>query len=500
MNAAQSPARRTVLIVDDNEMNRRMLRRILNESYAVQEAVNGLDALEQMRVSSERISAVLLDIVMPVMDGYEVLSAMRADERLSKLPVIVASAASEEDAERKALSLGANDFVIKPYQPAIILHRLQNTINLRETAAIVNAIEKDALTGVYSKTFFYERADALLQANPDARYDMLCCDIEHFKLINELFGSKTGDELLKHVAGLLAEPLRGAGLCGRIGADTFACLVPHRDAYENDAFEDRQRRVNQFPISINIMLRHGIYVADDPSVPVSTMCDRALTACNSIKGKYGVYFAYYDDTFRQKALYEQFILNSIKTALAERQFLVYYQPKFCLASGELVGAEALVRWLHPEKGFMSPGEFIPLFERNGFITDMDIYVWDTVCRDLQAWSAGGSPVPPVSVNVSRSDIYRPELTDILYALVEKYGLEPALLHLEITETAYTEDSEQLIATVNKLRGLGFLIEMDDFGSGYSSLSILSELPVDILKLDTSLIAESATNASGACCG
>lgn len=223
------------------------------------------------------------------------------------------------------------------------------------------------------------------------------------------------------------------------------------------------------------------------------MCDRALTACNSIKGKYGISFAYYDDTFRQKTLSEQFILDGMRVALKEKQFVVYYQPKYALSTEEIIGAEALVRWQHPQKGLMSPAEFIPLFERNGFITDLDIYVWDAVCSDLNSWIREGKHIIPISVNVSRTDIYNPELPDILCALTDKYGIPISLLHLEITETAYTEDSDQLINTVNKLIELGFLIEMDDFGSGYSSLNMLSELPINILKLDMSFINESAND-------
>ena len=480
---------RRVLVVDDSRLNRLLLSRILSDDYEVLQAENGLDAIDILRGSGETISAVLLDIIMPVMDGYEVLSQMRADDKMSMIPVIVATSDTDVDAEVRCLSLGANDVIIKPYNPVIIRHRLWNTINLRETAAIINQFEKDILTGVYSKEFFYKKAEFLINVNPRHRYDIVCCDVERFKLINDLFGGATGDALLKHLAQQLLRGMNGMGLCGRIGADKFACLLPHREKYDGEWFAEEIRAVNEFPISIYINVCYGIYVIDDTSLPISTMCDRALTACDSIKGKYGSDFAYYDDGFRQKALNEQFIVDGMKTGLIEKQFQVYYQPKYSLQTEEVVGAEALVRWIHPERGFLSPADFIPIFEKNGFITDLDVYVWDTACSHLRAWIDAGNKPLPVSVNVSRTDIYNPELEHILVGLLQKHRLEPGLLHLEITETAYTEDAEQLINTVARLKELGFLIEMDDFGKGYSSLNMLADLPINILKLDMSFIVE-----------
>ncbi len=481
------PQKRRILIVDDSEVNRGVLRRILDSEYEVLEAENGNEALEMLSYSYETVSAVLLDLIMPVMDGCEVLAKMRADINLSKIPVIVTSGSAQTHTEVKALSLGANDFIVKPYNPAVIRHRLGNTINLRETAAFVNAVERDELTGLYSKAFFYKKAESVLRAHPERSYDLVCCDIERFKLVNELFGERMADQLLQHVSSLLVRQVNGGGVYGRIGVDKFACLIPHRAGYAAAVFEDIARSVNAFPISFNISLCYGVYVVEDASVPVSTMCDRALTACNSVKGKYGVYYAYYDDAFRKRLLAEQVILDSMRQGLAERQFQVHYQPKYSLATGAVVGAEALVRWQHPTRGFMPPGEFIPLFERNGFITDLDRYVWETVCAGISDWLRAGRTPPPISVNVSRADLYNPELAAILAGLLDKYGLPVELLHLEITETAYTEDSEQLVGAVERLRALGFIIEMDDFGTGYSSLNMLSELPIHILKLDLRFI-------------
>lgn len=217
------------------------------------------------------------------------------------------------------------------------------------------------------------------------------------------------------------------------------------------------------------------------------MCDRALLAVDSIKGQYNRYFAVYDDALRGKLLREQAITEAMETALDEGQFVVYLQPKYNLHDDRLAGAEALVRWNHPAWGFLSPGEFIPLFEKNGFITQLDQYVWEQVCALMKTWNEKEYPALPVSVNVSRSDIYQSDLAQTLLKIVHKYGLEPKQLHLELTESAYTENPNQIVGTVDHLRKLGFIIEMDDFGSGYSSLNMLNRMKLNVLKLDMKFI-------------
>ena len=243
----------------------------------------------------------------------------------------------------------------------------------------------------------------------------------------------------------------------------------------------------------NIVMKWGIYRVEDRDVPVEQMCDRALLAARSIKGQYKKFFAYYDNVLRSKLLREQQIVDSMERALADEQFEIYLQPKYKIEDGGMVGAEALVRWNHPEWGLQSPAVFVPLFERNGFITRLDQYVWDKACAVLRDWDERGLPSLPISVNVSRADIYNVDLIDILKELMQKYRLQPSSLHLEITESAYTENPQQIIDTVSRLREMGFIIEMDDFGSGYSSLHMLHQMPVDVLKLDMKFIqSEPAT--------
>ncbi len=475
-----------VLIVEDSPINRAMLCGILSAEYEVLEAENGQDALTVLRQYGEQISLILLDIIMPVMDGYTFLSVIKADSCYSSIPVIVTTQSDGETDEVTALSHGAADFVAKPYKPKIILHRVASIIHLRETAAIVNLLQYDRLTGLYSKEFFYQRVKELLQQHPDRQYDMICSDIENFKLVNDVFGVPAGDQLLCNVATLYRDEVWMRGICGRLNADQFVCVIEHRDDYVDEMFTHVSEKLKAMSTVKNVVIKWGIYTIDH-AISVEQMCDRALLAVRSIKGQYGKYFAVYDEKLRNELIREQEITDSMESALADGQFEIYFQPKYRIADNSLAGAEVLVRWNHPEYGVQLPGQFIPLFERNGFIIKLDKFVWDRACAVLREWDDKGYRPISVSVNVSRADIYHEDLAQVLTNTVQKYGLEPSRLHLEITESAYTEDPNQIIETAKHLRELGFIVEMDDFGSGYSSLNMLNQLPLDILKLDMKFI-------------
>ncbi|WP_420908105.1 putative bifunctional diguanylate cyclase/phosphodiesterase [Dysosmobacter acutus] len=479
--------------MEDNALNRGLLCAILTPHYEVVEAENGLEALNRLRQDAGSFSLVLLDIVMPVMDGYEFLRVVRDDPELSPIPVIVTTQNDGESEEVEALSCGAADFVAKPYKTQIILHRVANIIHLRETAALVNEFQYDRLTGLYSKAFFCRQVKELLLQNPDRKYDIICSDIVNFKLVNDIFGASAGDRLLKTIGQNYMDNTRDRGICGHFLADRFACIIEHNWEYTEDMFQEACARINAQSQTRNIVMKWGVYRVEDRDVPVEQMCDRAILAARSIKGQYKKYFAYYDDVLRSKLLQEQKIVDSMESALADGEFEIYLQPKYRIRDRRMVGAEALVRWNHPEWGLQSPAVFIPLFERNGFITRLDQSVWDQACAVLQDWKKQGLPDLPISVNVSRADIYHMDLTDTLSGLMRRYGLNPSSLHLEITESAYTENPQQIIDTVSHLRELGYIVEMDDFGSGYSSLHMLCKMPVDILKLDMKFIqSEPAT--------
>ena len=501
---SESDCKYTILIADDSFTNRALLAKIFSGEFIVEQAENGVQALEALRRLPD-VAAVVLDIQMPELDGFDVLDAMRADESLRGIPVIVATANDEEENQLKALDRGALDVLIKPLNPQIALHRVRNIILRREAdrQAARNVMleqqlrqsEIDEKTGIYNKQAFCRKAAELIRGNPGKKYVILRWDIDRFKVFNDIFGVAAGDAYLAQV-GCAYRTHRYKMLYGHWEADHFVTCMAADDFDCGKIQTELVKFVSGKHPDFEFIPRIGVYEVDDPWLEVSLMCDRALLALKSIKGDYSLRAAYYDESMRASLIEEQEIVGEMDRALEKGQFVVYLQPQYNYASNTLHGAEALVRWLHPVKGLIPPGKFIPIFEKNGFISKVDEFVWEEVCRMQRGWLDAGLTVVPVSVNVSRRDIYNPNLCETISGLVRKYQLPHRLLRLEITESAYMENPEQIIKTVEKLRAGGFAVEMDDFGSGYSSLNTLKEVPVDMLKLDMKFIESSMADSRG----
>lgn len=353
---------KTLLIVDDIKTNREILKNILGGEYRVMEAADGREALEVMSRCYDGICVVLLDLGMPVMDGFQVLEYMRSHRELSTLPVIVTTGQTEADSEVRALRLGANDYISKPYNSIIIKQRIHNTIRLWETAATVNLLQKDRLTGLHSREAFFEKVRELTSAREPGYYYMACFDVDSFKVINDQYGTEKGDRVLRHIAEVFSEGFgRFGGICCRVMADNFAVLYPAfmRDSQELLRMREQAATVEGLvaPLSFSI----GRYLVTDKELPPSAMYDRASLAADSIKGRYDTQVAVYDESMRQRLLLEQEIVVEMAGALRDRQFEVWFQPQYNHSTGALIGAEALARWRHPEKGLIPPNDFVPMW-------------------------------------------------------------------------------------------------------------------------------------------
>ena len=489
-------ADKKILAVEADEDCRTSLLPALSSRYTVLEAEDGDQALKLLEDQGADFALVLANASRPAPDGRPFPERLKTDPRFASLPVVAISPEAGEEEEMAALSHGADGFIPRPCRTELALCRVAAVMRLCESVALAKQARYDDIADVYSKSYFYQRVRDILLRNPATSYDILCSDIEDFKLINDTIGVVAGDRLLRQVGKLHASLLGDHGICGRLSADRFACLIEHREDYSDEMFTQSTARIKSGFGNRNVVLKYGIYRVEDREVPVEQMCDRALLAVQSIKGQYGKHFAFYDDKLRDTLLHRQAITDGMERALASGQFEVYLQPKFRIADGSLSGAEALVRWNHPEWGLQPPSEFIPLFERNGFITKLDQYVWEQACSLMRRWDLMGFPRIDVSVNVSRTDIRDMDMARVLGGLVERYGLDPSRLHLEITESACKDSADQLVETLHRLRKMGFVIEMDDFGSGYSSLNMLTEMPLDVLKLDMKFIQTEVANPSG----
>ena len=484
-----------MLVADDVEINRAILTQFFKNDYFILEAASGEETLAT--VAAHAVDVILLDLVMPGMDSFDVLASLKRNGQYADIPVIVTTARNEREVEVRAMEMGAADFITKPYDPTIVRCRVKNvmarmenewrkleqTARERQILEMRHYIEIDALTGIYNREAFYEKTVALLQENPQRQYDILYFDINCFKIINDLFHVETGNLILKTAGTYFKTITEGIGTCGRMEADHFAVCMPE-DTLDLDVFlEGIDNAIFSLGIKNNILFYVGIYPVDNVFLPVDQMCDRARMALNTVKGHYKKRYAYYDAKMREKFLEEQMMLREMELALAEGQFCVYYQPIYSAKENRAVSAEALVRWKHPTAGVISPGRFVPLFERNGFVVRLDRFAWEQVCRMLSERRSKGRPLIPVSVNVSRLNFYDTDFCDTIVGLLDKYDLPPSLLRLEITESAYTDNPVQLLGALRKLQDVGLKVLMDDFGSGYSSLNLLKNVTVDILKID-----------------
>lgn len=489
MNAFLKPGgtagRRKLLIVEDNELNREILTELLQDDFDILTAENGEIGLKVLTEHYRDISVVLLDVCMPVCDGFEFLERIQGDVLLSSVPVIVTTGSNRLEDEERSLELGAVDFVTKPYNAKIVRERINGVIKLRESAAILSVVEFDDLTGLYTKQAFFHHVKTLIRYRNDQNFTFIVADVKNFKWINSVYGEKTGDNVLVYIGKSLLKYFR-KGLVCRYGGDQFACVIYGQEVPDSHTLEEMSREIAALAPIQNLVINYGVYQGVDKSQSMTIICDRAFLALKSIKDNYEGRIAYYDDEMIQKHLRERMLENDFETAVRNREFVVYLQPKYNTRTEQIVGAEALVRWKRPDGSIISPGEFIPLYEKNGQIVKLDEYIFRLVCSIQRDRMKNGQVLFPVSVNLSRASLYYDGMIERYAKIIEEMGIPFGCVPIELTETASLYN-EQIKELTEKLVETRFQLHMDDFGSGYSSMTSLNMLPFNVLKLDKSLI-------------
>lgn len=354
----------------------------------------------------------------------------------------------------------------------------------KEDCEKVNSMEINALTGLYfSNAFFTNAKEYLAEVEPDT-FCMVAIDLEHFRLFNKLYGRKQGDSVLVTIADTLKGYRKQyGGIIGYLGGDNFGILTKYNKDTLKQLRREISKEIKKWSNTVGFLPAFGIYPISNPTVSVETMYDRATLALNQVMGNYASRCREYSADMEEKVEEELRLLTEIQEALVKEEFTFFVQPQCDISTGKIVGGESLVRWLHPIKGMISPGVFVPVLEKNGFIASLDRYVWKKVCQWLREWLNKGYQPVPISINVSRIDIFSMDVPAYLTELIETYQLPSSLLKVEITESAYAESNDKIIRTVKQLRDADFLVMMDDFGSGYSSLNMLKSIAVDVLKLD-----------------
>lgn len=478
-----------ILVVDDSKFNRTSFANILKNDYEILEAENGKDALWVLGKNKDTIALVILDLVMPVMDGFGFLEVVGKMEEYRYIPIIVSTTDDNEENEKRCLEMGAWDFLSKTFHPDIINFRVKNAIDKSK----VRELEYDALTDVYTQQKFTQATREMLDNGKGKKFAYIHFDVERFKIINSFYGSKEGDRLISKVGQVVRETMEcyeKECTYGRITGDIFGICLEFEDVKElSDIVEKMQSRIKRFFVLYYLETTAGIYVIEDNSMELSVIYENANLAAQKCKGQYLFHEAFYTKEMGEKVLREQAIMDTMDAALQDEQFIVYFQPKYELKKYSPSGAEALVRWQKKDGTIVPPNEFIPLFERNGFIIKLDCYVWEKVCQFIRKELDAGRTPEPISVNVSRVHLYNPKFLETLVDLVEKYKISPKYLNLELTESAFFDNVRLMQNAVKYLHKAGFTVFMDDFGSGYSSLNILKDIDLDVIKIDMKFLSK-----------
>ncbi|MCR4604544.1 MAG: EAL domain-containing protein [Eubacterium sp.] len=347
----------------------------------------------------------------------------------------------------------------------------------------------DRLTGLYNADYLYSRVEKTLKENPNQRYIVVTSDIKGFKMVNDIYGTRTGDDILIKIARLIEGYASKDTIYGRISNDKFG-LIMRRERYRESLFsEDMVKATTSNPdMFYPIIIHVGVYEVTDRRIPVSVMFDRAFMALSTIKNDMQKRVAYYDSNLREDMLWEQRVAGSIDAGLSTQQIIPYMQAQVDV-DGNIQGVELLARWMHPTEGFLKPRRFLPTLEKNGYVVKLDQYMWERACSIIKKWESEGWEDLYISVNISPVDFFFIDVVESFKSLVELYEVDPKKLRLEITENAMMYNSGHRIESIERLREAGFLVEMDDFGNGFSSLNMLKDTPIDVIKIDMAFLDE-----------
>lgn len=502
-----------IMMVDDEPLNMDVLEIHLGaEGYKKFVAVSdSTTAMERLR--QELPDVLLLDLVMPVVTGFDILRLIREDNRLRYLPVIVLTSANDAATKLEALKLGATDFLAKPIDASELALRLRNTLSA--IAWQKRMSEVDPLTDLPNRLWFKKALTGRLAAKPANKKmsALMLINIDRFKGINDSLGPEHGDEVLRQFSERLVRSYRdgekqpwfskeqtGASkpTVARLDGDRFVALLPWTIGIELEGVLESTTRAlttelaspfNVAGQAIYLSVSIGVSIIGSGADTVESLINNAETALRHTHRSTDSTFAIYSDHMDAKAREQLSIENGLRTAVEKEEIFVVYQPKVNVATNQIAGAEALVRWLHPDLGLVSPVNFIELAENSGMIVSIGEWVMRESCRQAKEWQEAGYADFKIAVNVSIRQMHEPDFLDVVQCALADSGLPPGSLIVEITENMIMENAESNTVTLQALKNLGVKISIDDFGTGYSSLSYLQRFPLDQLKIDQSFIRE-----------
>ncbi len=518
----------SVLIVDDQELNVRVLRKMLTDAgyQAIASTMNPMEvcALHQ----KHRFDLILLDLQMPIMDGFEVMAGLKRIEPNGYLSVLVIT--GNPALKVRALKVGAKDFINKPFDSVEVLTRIHNLLEVRllykdAERRLVQLAHYDPLTGLPNRKLFYEllQRSVLHAAAHDGMVSIMELDIDRFKNVNDTLGHTMGDELLRQCADRLRNCLRFADTIARLGGDEFGLiLITHEKPAESGTVANKIRAALREPFDlgghdVTITASIGITLFPEDSRDVDTLVRNCDTAMYRAKESGRDTYRFYTAQMNALAIEKLDMESALRKALARQEFVIHYQPKVWLDSGKMSGMEALLRWNRPDHGIVPPGNFIPILEETGMIVQVGAWVIHTVCRQIADWRSSGAGTLCVAVNLSGRQFLRENInadatgsmrtlgthSHLLEFEIEtanalrEHQIDPSSLEFEITESLLMSHAESSVAILERLKGLGIHVSIDDFGTGFSSLAYLKRFPIDAIKIDRAFIRDVTVNADDA---
>ena len=486
-----------ILVVDDDPSIRLIIRHSMEQcGYQVVEASNGLEAVQA--AIRQVPDLVLMDAVMPEMDGFRATEEIKCLESCSDTPVLMATSLDDDQSIARAFSVGACDYVTKPFNWSVLRHRIARMLFAADAERKIRHIAyHDSLTGLPNRMLFMDRIDqAISRAQREKnQFALLFIDIDHFKVINDSMGHAAGDQLLNIMSQRLREVLRKSDTVARLGGDEFTVIIEGLDEAE-DVVNVTKNILSTLDVPVDVNGKEvyvggsiGIAMYPQDGENFGVLLKNADTAMYKAKELGRNTFQFYTSEMSYKAMQRLDMENQLRSALKAEDFVVYYQPKVNLSTNQCTGVEALVRWNHPERGLISPCDFIPLAEETGLVTKLDEWVMKTACIQFQQWKVDGLPLENLSVNVSARHFKEGGLTQYCQSLLEETNIAAENLEIELTESALVDNYTSAKEVLNEIHQMGIHIALDDFGTGYASMAYLKEFPFDTVKIDRSFVKD-----------
>jgi len=508
---------KTILVIEDEEFVRENILELLDaEGFEAFGAENGKIGFELAKVKVPDL--ILCDVMMPGLDGYGVLTALRQDSVLASIPFIFLTAKASKSDLRQGMELGADDYLTKPFTRAELLGAIGTRLKkqaavedryyaeLQQTKAKLNyLIHNDSLTNLPNRFSLREQFKQIQKtdSSPEQLVTVLSVGLDRFNQINTHLGNSIGDLLLKAVAERLSVCVGNQGIVARLNDDQFAVIlatIKHRNEASQIAQDILTRLSETFELGgqeIFVTASLGIALCPRDGTEIEQLLNHAHIAMMKAKQQGGDHYEFYATAYNIGSSDRLALQTSLRYALEREELEVYYQPQVNLKTGEIFGAEALVRWQHPERGLVLPSKFIPIAEETGLIVPIGEWVLYTACKQVKVWQNSGFPSLQIAVNLSSRQFSQLDLRHRLVQIIINTGIEPKYIELELTESMLVQNTEVAIRRLNALKALGVKIAIDDFGTGYSSLSYLQQFPFDVLKIDRCFIRNITENTSNA---